>query len=367
MLYALAVHIDELGGPALFRYTSTRVLMAFLTALIVGMVAGRPIIIQLFKRGYRTKERSYMAAFTASKDGTPHMGGVILLVAILAGALLWCNLTDSRVWLLTATALCFAAIGAKDDSSKTAKGGADAGMSEKTKSILEILLAAGFAVYLLLPVYSPLLPEAVTQLYLPFLKDPVWSMPAAVFIVWAIIYFYCVSNAVNFADGLDGLCIVPSVFVFAVLGVFAFLIGNAQLRGYLLLPDLPGSAEVAVFCATVVGAGLAFLWFNSHPAQVFMGDTGSLMLGALMAAVGMLLKQEFLFLVLGGFFVAEAASTLIQKAFGTAGWSGRRIFYQAPLHHSLQHRGMAEPKIVTRVWIVCAVLAALSLLTLKAR
>ena len=367
MLFALAMHIKEAGGPALFGYTSTRVLMAFLTSLVTGMLVGRPLIVWLFRKGYRTKERSYMAAFTASKDGTPHMGGVILLVAILAGVLLWCDLLSSRVWVLLATAASFAVIGAVDDASKTIKGGADAGMSEKVKSALEILLAAGFGLYLLLPVLSPLLPEAATQLYLPFIKDPVWSMPAGVFIVWAVIYFYCVTNAVNFADGLDGLCIVPSVFVFAVLGVFAFLIGHAQLRGYLLLPDLPGSSEVAVFCAAVVGSGLAFLWFNCHPAQVFMGDTGSLEVGALMAAVGMLLKQEFLFLVLGGFFVAEAASTLIQKAFGTAGWSGRRIFYQAPLHHSLQHRGLAEPKIVTRVWIVCAVLAALSLLTLKAR
>ncbi len=367
MLFHLATQLEDIGFPALFRYTSTRVLMAFLTSLVVGMLVGRPIIVWLFRKGYRTKERSYMAAFTASKDGTPHMGGVILLAAILAGVLLWCDLLSSRVWVLVATAGCFAAIGAVDDSAKTVKGGADAGMSEKVKSALEILLAGAFGLYLLIPVFSPFLPDATTQLYLPFFKDPVWAMPAGVFVIWAVIYFYCVSNAVNFADGLDGLCIVPSVFVFAVFGVFAFLIGHAQLRGYLLLPDLPGSSEVAVFCAAVVGAGLAFLWFNSHPAQVFMGDTGSLMLGALMAAVGMLLKQEFLFLVLGGFFVAEAASTLIQKAFGTAGWSGRRIFYQAPLHHALQHRGMAEPKIVTRVWIVCAVLAALSLLTLKAR
>lgn len=364
MLQYLAAMWEEAGGPALFGYSTSRAVFAFVTAFLVGLAFGRPIINALYRKGMRSKERTYGDINTESKAGTPVMGGFILLAAGLGAVLLWCDLSNTRIQVLLLACVWFAAIGFLDDYGKVKHGGADAGMSRAGKYLSQIGFGVLLGIYLIHPDLTPFKGGTEGLIYLPFIKEPVldigwWYVPFAVLV---IIYS---ANAVNFADGLDGLAVVPSLFVLMVFGVFAFVLGNSSLSAYLFYPYTEGAGELTVFCAAMVGACLAFLWFNAHPAEVFMGDTGSLMLGGAFGTVCLLLKQEALLLIVGGIFLAEILSTLIQEKFGLA--RGKRIFFRAPIHHTFQHRGMAETKIAVRFWIVAAILAAIALATLKVR
>ena len=238
-------------------------------------------------------------------------------------------------------------------------------MSERTKLILQGAFALFFAVVCVGPA-APLGPKLATELYIPFYKHPLVDLGPCLYGAFIFLFVIFVSNTVNITDGLDGLAITPSIFVLTVLGVFAYVEGNRIYSAYLYYPYLRGAGELAIFGSAFVGAGLGFLWYNAYPAQIFMGDTGSLSIGGTMAVVCVLLKQEMLFPLLGGLFLAEAVTSQVQDKIGVR-WLGRRIFYRAPLHHNLQHKGIAETKVVIRLWIVAGILALISLATLKIR
>ena len=364
MLYWLSGRIDILDFPAMIGGITTRSIFAVVTAFLITLVVGRPLIHLLFRHGVRSVERAYGDIDITGKAGTPMMGGLLLLVGGLGSAALWCDLKNPFVLTLFSASLWFAGMGALDDLLKIRRRNSDKGLSRAGKYAGQIAFGLGLAALLLHPAWTPW-PAVDTTLSIPFYKHPLFDLGWAyvAFVVLMIVYS---ANAVNFADGMDGLAVGPSLFVLIVLGVFAYVLGNAIFSRYLLFTFLPGAGEIAVFLGAVAGAALGFLWFNCHPAEVFMGDTGSLFLGGVMGTAAVLLRQEFVFLIAGGVFVAEIASTALQEWVGL-GLLRRRLLYRAPIHHTFEHCGMAEPKIVSRFWIVSALLAALALATLKVR
>ena len=364
MLYWLSQTIEQAGGPSIFRYITARALFAFLTAFLFGIYAGRPIINQLYKKGFRSSERSYGDINTQSKSGTPVMGGFILLAASMFSILLWCQLSDPRTLICIACMVWFFFIGAYDDIQKVRGKDPDAGLSRIGKYAAQFGMGGALGAIIVFPEISPFPLEIATEIHVPFFKSAVLDI-GWLYLPFAALVVSFVTNAVNFTDGMDGLVTVPSVFVFLVFGIFAYILGNEVFSSYLIYPYIEGVGELSVFCSALIGACLAFLWFNAYPAEIFMGDSGSLMLGGAIASVSLFIKQEALFVLVGLIFVAELLSTLIQERYGLK--NGRRIFYRAPLHHTLQHHGLSETKIVTRIWIISAVCAALALITLKIR
>lgn len=348
----------------LVDYISARSIGAALTAIILTLLITPMFIRYLHRRGLVDQWRDTGVASAPDKAGTPAMGGAVVIGCILISCLLWCNLANGFLLLVLLGMVWFGFIGLMDDIAKTLAKSGDRGLSESKK----LLLQAGFAAVLVACLASPLSPlpgNQASAFYIPFVKAPLFDSP---WIYFPIIFFFVlvIGNAVNITDGLDGLAIVPSVFVLGVLGVFGYLLGNAIWAHYLNYSYLPGAGELAVFGSAFVGAGIGFLWFNAYPAQVFMGDTGALSIGGCMAIASVLLKQEVLFLILGGLFVAEALSSQIQDKIGIR-WLGRRIFLRAPLHHQMQHKGLAETKVVIRLWIAAGILALTALATLKLR
>lgn len=366
MLYELAQYLESHGFSVLFSFITTRAAIAFIMAFLLTLLIGRPIIHLLFKRGFRNIERTYGVISTESKNGTPTMGGIMMLLAGLGTAALWCDMTNPFVLFLFFAALYFAAMGAIDDYAKVKGGDADKGLSRKAKYLLQILFGTALGLFMSLKAITPLPVEIATELYLPFIKAPLFDL-GYLYIPFAIIMIVYSANAVNFADGLDGLTIVPSFFLIIVLAIFSYVLGNVNFSEYLLYTHLPGVGEMTIFFAALGGAAVGFLWFNAHPAEIFMGDTGSLFLGGVLGTAAVLLKQEFLFLMAGGFFVLEIVSSGIQTYLGLSGKVGRRIFTRAPIHHVYQNRGIAESKIVTRFWIVSALLAVFAIMTMKIR
>lgn len=356
--------VDIFSFLRLLNYLSFRSIMAALTAVLIVFLLSSRFIRAMHRRNFldRIRETGISSAF--DKAGTPTMGGVLLIVAMTASVLLWCNLTNRFLILSLAALLWFGGVGFWDDWLKSTRGSGERGLGEVTKLLLQGLFALTFA-FLYLGPFSPVEADTVTKLYLPFLKRPLWDL-GFLYGVFIFLFLILVANAVNITDGLDGLAITPSIFVVAVLGVFAYVMGNTIYAGYLQYPYFRGAGELTVFVSAFMGAGLGFLWYNAYPAQIFMGDTGSLAIGGMVAALSVLLKQELLFPLLGGLFLVEAFTSQVQEKIGVR-WLGRRIFYRAPLHHSLQHRGFAETKVVIRLWIVAGILALLSLATLKIR
>ncbi len=349
----------------LVDYITARAIGAALTAILL-MLFITPIFIRyLHRTGYVDQWRTTGVASPSDKTGTPAMGGVILVGCILASCLLWCNLVNGYLLSVLAGMVCFGIIGMIDDVAKSRRESGDHGLSEKYKLLMQAGFAAAFAAFLASHPFPPPPIDQAGTFYVPFYKAPLFD---SLWLYLPIVFFFIlvVGNSVNITDGLDGLAIVPSVFVIGVLGIFGYLLGNIKWAQYLNYPYLPGAGELAVFSAAFIGAGVGFLWFNAYPAQIFMGDTGSLAIGGCMAAFSVVLKQEVLFLILGGLFVAEAASSQIQDKIGIR-WLGRRIFLRAPLHHAMQHKGLAETKVVIRLWITSGILALIALATLKLR
>ena len=356
--------IESLGFLRLLGYLSFRSIMSALTAVLIVFLLSSRFIRAMHRRNFldRVRETGIPSAF--EKAGTPTMGGVLLIVAVSVSVLLWSNLANPFLLLSLAALIWFGGIGFWDDWLKSSRGSGQEGLGEITKLFLQGLFALAFIMIYLGPL-SPVGAGIATQLYIPFMKRPLWDL-GLFYGVFIFLFMLLVANAVNIADGLDGLAITPSIFVAGVLGVFAYVMGNTIYAGYLQYPYLRGAGELAVFVSAFIGAGLGFLWYNAYPAQIFMGDTGSLAIGGVVAVLSVLLKQELLFPLLGGLFLVEALTSQIQDKVGVR-WLGRRIFYRAPLHHSLQHRGFAETKVVIRLWIVAGILALLSLATLKIR
>jgi phospho-N-acetylmuramoyl-pentapeptide-transferase len=349
----------------LFRYVTSRSIFAVVTAFALTLVAGGRLIRFLYRHDFREAARDYGVVDVESKRGTPTMGGVIVVLAALVSALLWCNLTSGYTLLLMASTLWFFALGAADDLLKTRRGHSDKGLTRGAKYALQIGFGLGLGSIFLNPSTSPVPAGLASQLFVPFYKHPVADLSWAYLLVVVVTVVFT-SNAINFADGLDGLAIVPSSFIVAVYGIFAYVLGNAIWSDYLRFDFLPGSEEVTVFCAALFGAGIGFLWFNAYPAEVFMGDAGSMALGGSIGTMAVLLKQEVLFLVAVGVFLAEIVSVVIQDWIGIKRL-GRRVLFRAPLHHTFQYRGLAETKIAVRFWIVSGVLSLVALASLKVR
>jgi phospho-N-acetylmuramoyl-pentapeptide-transferase len=294
-----------------------------------------------------------------SKAGTPTMGGALILVAIAVSTLLWSDLSNIYVWITLLVTLIFGAVGWVDDYRKVVEKN-PRGLPAKWKYLWQSVGGIGAAVVL----YSVASTPVETSLLIPFLKDV--SIELGIFFI-VFTYFVIVgsSNAVNLTDGLDGLAILPTVLVAGALGVFAYLSGNVKFADYLLIPYIEGSGELIIFCGAIVGAGLGFLWFNTYPAQVFMGDVGALSLGAALGVIAVIVRQEFILFIMGGVFVAETVSVILQVA--SFKLTGRRIFRMAPLHHHFELKGWPEPRVIVRFWIITVVLVLIGLASLKIR
>lgn len=342
-----------------FNYLTLRVILAALTALMICLWLGPWVIRRLVEGQIGQAVRDDGPQSHLSKAGTPTMGGVMILLAIAISTLVWGDLTNHYVWVVLAVTLGFGAIGWVDDYRKVVEKN-PRGLPARWKYFWQSVVGLGAAVVLYMTAATPV----ETSLLVPLFKEI--ALPLGVFYI-VLTYFVIVgsSNAVNLTDGLDGLAIMPTVLVAMGLAVFAYASGNAVFANYLHIPFINGTGELAVFCATIAGAGLGFLWFNTYPAQVFMGDVGALALGAALGVVAVIVRQEIVLFIMGGIFVLETVSVILQV--GSYKLTGRRIFRMAPLHHHYELKGWPEPRVIVRFWIITVVLVLLGLATLKVR
>ncbi len=355
---------EGLSFLRLADYLSVRAVMATMTTFTVSLIIGRPMIMMLHRRGMRDVVEDFGVIDIKTKRGTPTMGGLIIIAAFLSGYLLWCDFTNPFTYAGLFACIGFGGIGFIDDLGKVRGGGGKAGLSQSSKLILQTILAA-ILVWWVMSNRSPLPADLRTLLFVPFKKAALLDLgwfyaPFMVFVILAV------ANSVNFADGMDGLASVPAAVAFMVYAVLGYVIGNEVYSAYLHFDYIHGSGEISVIGGAVLGACMGFLWYNSYPAQVFMGDTGSMALGGLLSVIIILLKQEMLFLIVGGIFVVEGASVVIQQQIGFA-ILGRRLLLRAPIHHAFERQGIAETKIVIRFWMVALVLGFVGLLSLKIR
>lgn len=360
MLHELAEWLTpHISGFRLFQYLTFRAIMATLTALAVSLLVGPGMIRRLaaLKAGQIVRQDGPQSHL--SKAGTPTMGGALIIAAIVASTVLWADLHNRYVWLVIAVTLVFGAIGFFDDYKKLVLKDSR-GLAARWKYLWQSVGGLGAALFLYYTADVP----AATQLYLPLFREV--ALPMGLFFV-VVGYFMIVgfSNAVNLTDGLDGLAILPSVMVASALGVFAYLAGNAVFSNYLQIPAIPGSGELVIYCGALAGAGLGFLWFNTYPAQVFMGDIGALAIGAALGTIAVIVRQELVLLIMGGVFVIETASVMLQVA--SFKLTGKRLFRMAPIHHHFELKGWPEPRVIVRFWIISVVLVLIGLATLKVR
>ena len=359
MLYHLLFPLSSLfSGFNVFRYITFRSIGATLTAFII-IVLTTPGFIRFIQRQHIGQVvRDDGPETHLSKQGVPTMGGLLILLTITATTLLWVNLSNPYIWMLLGITLWFGMIGFVDDFRKIKQKNSH-GLSPSGKMILQIIGASAVGFFLYIH------PGFDGHLSMPFLKnirpDLGWG-----YIVFAVLVIVGASNAVNLTDGLDGLAVGPTVITSSVYLIFSYLTGHAVLAGYLQIPFIPGAGEVAVFCGALAGSSLGFLWFNAFPAQVFMGDVGSLALGGALGTVAIITKQEILLAIVGGIFVMEAVSVILQVGFFKLS-GGKRIFLMAPFHHHFEKKGWAEPKVVVRFWIISIILGLVALATLKLR
>jgi phospho-N-acetylmuramoyl-pentapeptide-transferase len=344
-----------------FQYLTFRGILSVGTSLLITLLIGPFVIRKLTKHKVGEKVRD-LAQLTnhQGKSGTPTMGGLLIMVSIFLTTLLWGNLTNLYLWIVMFVTFSFAAIGAYDDYCKLTKKG-KRGLSAKFKYCLQSIIAIIASVIL----YYTAAGSAETQLVIPFAKQITVHIGLAYLL---ISYFAIVgsSNAVNLTDGLDGLAIMPAVLIAGGLGVFAYLTGNEVFANYLFIPYVKGAGEVIIFVGALVGSGLGFLWFNTYPAQVFMGDIGSLSLGAALGVLAVIVRQEIVFVIMSGVFVMEAVSVILQVGSYKLR-NGKRIFKMAPIHHHFELKGWPEPRIIVRFWIITLILVLIGLATLKVR
>ena len=379
---------DTLGFLRVFQYLTFRSVMAALTALIIGLAFGPWVINRLAELKIGQPIREYGVAAHLAKSGTPTMGGVLILLAIAISTLLWFDWTNRFVWVVMLVTFGFGAIGWVDDWRKVVKKDPE-GMRSREKYFWQSLIGLAAAFYLTFAVsensflrvvelflrwvqsgFSTGLPPKA-DLLVPFFKSVSYPLGVWGFIILTYLVIVGASNAVNLTDGLDGLAIMPVVLVGSALGVFAYVVGSSVYSKYLLFPHIPGAGELLVFCAAMAGAGLAFLWFNTHPAQIFMGDVGALSLGGALGTIAVITRQEIVLFIMGGVFVAEAISVMAQVSYfkytkkrtGT----GQRILKMAPLHHHYEKSGWKETQVVVRFWIITMLLCLVGLASLKLR
>ena len=392
MLISLAQWLQtlspEFGFFRVFQYLTFRAVMAALTALLMGLIAGPIVIRRLAALKIGQPIREYAMQTHLSKSGTPTMGGVLILLCIGVSTLLWADLTNRFVWIVLLVTLGFGAIGWADDWRKVVHKDPE-GMRSREKYLWQSAIGLIAALYLVFSISESsnlrviglfiswvqsgfdvnLPPKA--GLLVPFVKEISYPLGVFGFVILTYLVIVGSSNAVNLTDGLDGLAIMPVVMVGSALGVFAYVTGSSVYSKYLFFPHIPGSGELMIFCAAMAGSGLAFLWFNTHPAQVFMGDVGALALGAALGTIAVIVRQEIVLAIMGGIFVVEALSVMLQvayfkytkKRFG----EGRRILKMAPLHHHFEKSGWKETQVVVRFWIITMLLCLIGLSTLKLR
>ena len=360
MLYPLLHLADQFQAFNLFRYITFRSGGAVVTALLISFLAGPAVIAWLKSKqgtGQPIREDGPQSHLQRKK-GTPTMGGFLILLALTCSTLLWADLSNPYVWIVLLVTVGFGLIGFFDDYTKLTRN-SHHGIPARARLLLEFLLAAVACVVLAFVMRPPL----ANSLALPFLNTLV--QVGWLYIPFGVLVIAGSSNAVNLTDGLDGLAIVPSMIAVGCFGLIAYLVGNAIYARYLLIPHVPGSGELTVFCAAMIGAGLGFLWYNAPPASVFMGDTGSLSIGGALGTIGVITKHEIVLAIIGGLFVLEAISVIVQVA--SFKLTGRRVFRMAPLHHHFEQKGWEEPTVVIRFWIVASILAIAGLATLKLR
>jgi len=378
----------NLGFLRVFQYQTFRAVMAAMTALLMGLAAGPWLIRRLSALKIGQPIRGYGMETHHVKSGTPTMGGALILLSISVSTLLWFDWSNRFVWIVLLVTLSFGAIGWSDDWRKVVNKDPE-GMPSREKYLWQSLVGLVAALYLVFSISEnsnyrvlelfftwvqsgfdlDLPPKA--GLMLPFFKEISYPLGVLGFVILTYLVIVGSSNAVNLTDGLDGLAIMPVVLVGACLGIFAYVTGNAVFARYLFLPHIPGAGELMIFCAAMSGAGLAFLWFNTHPAQVFMGDVGALALGAALGTIAVIVRQEIVLAIMGGVFVAEALSVMLQvsyfkytkKRFG----NGKRLLKMAPLHHHFEKTGWKETQVVVRFWIITMLLCLVGLSTLKLR
>ena len=380
--------MPEWGFLRVFQYITFRAVMAAMTALLIGLAAGPWVIRRLTSLKIGQPIRGYGMQSHLSKSGTPTMGGVLILLSITFSTLLWFDLSNRFVWIVLVVTLGFGAIGWVDDWRKVVRKDPE-GMRSREKYFWQSVIGLIAALYLVFSISESsnlrvfqlfinwvlsgfdvdLPPKAGLQL--PFLKEISYPLGVIGFVVLTYLVIVGSSNAVNLTDGLDGLAIMPVVMVGSALGVFAYVTGSSVYSKYLFFPYIPGAGELMIFCAAMAGAGLAFLWFNTHPAQVFMGDVGALALGAALGTIAVIVRQEIVLAIMGGIFVVEALSVMLQvtwfmytrRKYG----EGRRLLKMAPLHHHFEKSGWKETQVVVRFWIITMLLCLVGLSTLKLR
>lgn len=359
LLYLAGWLVQFESAFSVFRYLTLRGIMAVLTALIISFLVGPALIRRLtrYKIGQTVRDNGPQSHF--SKAGTPTMGGALILVAVGIATLLWADLTNGYVWLVLLVTLACGAIGLVDDYRKLVLKDAR-GLASRYKFLGQSLVGLAAAGYL----YASAATPAETALLVPYLKEVSFQLGP-----WFMLLAYLVivgsSNAVNLTDGLDGLAVLPTVLVCGALGVFVYASGRVDFAVYLKIPYVPGVGEVVVFCGALVGAGLGFLWFNTYPAQVFMGDVGALALGAALGTVAVIARQEAVLLIMGGVFVMETLSVMLQVA--SFKLTSKRIFRMAPLHHHFELKGWPESRVIVRFWILTVILVLVGLASLKIR
>ncbi|MEH6824222.1 MAG: phospho-N-acetylmuramoyl-pentapeptide-transferase [Motiliproteus sp.] len=348
-----------ISGFSVFQYLTLRGILGVLTALAISVLFGPLMIrkLQHYQIGQSVRDDGPQSHL--SKAGTPTMGGALILIAISISTLLWSDLSNHYVWISLLVTLLFGAIGWVDDYRKVVEKNSR-GLPARWKYLWQSVGGAGAAIALYMTATSPV----ETQLIVPFFKNISIELGLA-FIVLTYFVIVGTSNAVNLTDGLDGLAIMPTVLVAGALAIFCYLSGNVKFAQYLQIPYVPGSGELIIFCGSMVGAGLGFLWFNTYPAQVFMGDVGALALGAALGVVAVIVRQELVLLIMGGVFVMETVSVILQV--GSYKLTGRRIFRMAPIHHHFELKGWPEPRVIVRFWIITVILVLVGLASLKIR
>ena len=361
MLLELALWLSQdIRGFNVFGYITLRTVLAALTALAISLIAGPAVIRWLAAKKIGQAVRDDGPKSHLTKAGTPTMGGALILIAIGITVLLWGDLRNDYVWVTLLVTLGFGAVGWVDDWRKVVHRDPK-GLASRWKYLWTSAIALAAAIYLGISADTP----AETELIVPFFKAVAY--PLGIFGFVALTYFVIngTSHAVNLTDGLDGLAIMPSVLVACALGVFAYAAGHAVFSSYLQIPQIPGAGELVIICAAIAGAGLGFLWFNTYPAMVFMGDVGALALGAVLGTIAVIVRQELVLVVMGGVFVIETLSVMIQVA--SFKLTGKRVFRMAPIHHHFELKGWPEPRVIVRFWIISVVLVLIGLATLKVR
>ncbi|AJQ94428.1 phospho-N-acetylmuramoyl-pentapeptide-transferase [Gynuella sunshinyii] len=361
MIYWLSPYLEHIhSGFGVLQYLTMRAILGVLTALAVSLFLGPRMIERLKHYQIGQAVRSDGPQTHLSKAGTPTMGGALILISMIISTLLWSDLTNRYVWVVVVVTIMFGAVGWVDDYKKVVQKNSR-GLPARWKYFWQSIAGFGAAIFLFYTSTSPI----ETSLILPFFKNVALPLSGALFVLLTYFVIVGTSNAVNLTDGLDGLAILPSVLISGAFAIFAYVTGNINFAEYLNIPYVAGSGEMIIFCGSIVGAGLGFLWFNTYPAQVFMGDVGALALGAAIGVVAVIVRQEIVLVIMGGVFVAETLSVILQVA--SFKLTGKRIFRMAPLHHHYELKGWPEPRVIVRFWIITVVLVLIGLATLKIR